>query len=170
VADRLGLNRFVTEQPPYHLLDRRIERELVPMAQTYGIGLIPWSPLAGGMLTGKYRRGQAGPEDARIQADHHRGGMLGNDKAYDVIEAVDAIAQRHGKTPSQVALSWCMHRPGITSPIVGPRTMAQLEDNLGAVDVALTEDDHAELDAVSPPGRCVQPFYEARFGPHAHRV
>ncbi|MEM1210568.1 MAG: aldo/keto reductase [Planctomycetota bacterium] len=170
VADRLGLNRFVTEQPPYHLLDRRVERELIPMAQTYGVGLIPWSPLAGGMLTGKYRRGQQPPDDARFTAGHHRQAMLDNQRVFDVVEAVEAIAQRHGKTTSQVALAWCMNRPGVTSPIVGPRTMEQLEDNLGAVEIELTEDDHARLDEVSPPGRCVQPFYESRFGPHPHRV
>jgi aryl-alcohol dehydrogenase-like predicted oxidoreductase len=170
VSDKLGLNRFVTEQPPYHLLDRRIERELVPMAQTFGLGLIPWSPLAGGMLTGKYRRGQEPPEGARMGGEHHRQAMLDNDRAYDVVEAVEAIADRHGKSMSQVALAWCMHQPGITSPIIGPRTMEQLEDNLGAVDVELTDRDHDELDAASPPGRCVQPFYEARFGPHPQRV
>jgi len=172
VSEKLGLNRFVTEQPPYHLLDRRIERELIPMAQTQGIGLIPWSPLAGGALSGKYKRGQDAPADARFGPDssHGRKPMLENDAIYDVVEAVDKIAQRHGKSISQLSLAWCMNQPGITSPIIGPRTMEQLEDNLGAVDIQLTEQDHAELDELSPPGRCIQPFYEARFGAHPHRV
>ncbi|BAS26445.1 aldo/keto reductase [Limnochorda pilosa] len=169
VSKELGLNRFVTEQPPYHLLDRRVERELIPMARTYGIGILPWSPLAGGFLTGKYRRGGEAPEDARLKpgrewADQHFTGA-----AFEVLETVEGLAHEKGCTPSQVALAWVAHQPGVTSPIIGPRTLEQLEDNLGALEVELTSEDRARLDAVAAPGRAVVPYYEADFGPHTFR-
>ena len=170
VSEKLHLNRFVCEQPPYHLLDRRIERELIPMARTYGYGLIPWSPLAAGFLTGKYKRGQTPPGDARLQGDHHRAGMLSHDRAYDMVEAVEKIAGEKGCSVAQFALAWCMHQPGITSPIVGPRTVEQLVDNLGALDVELTDADREAVDAICEPGRAIVPFYKADFGPHKHRV
>lgn len=172
VCEKLGLNRFVTEQPPYHLLDRRIERELLPMCQTYGFGVIPWSPLAGGFLTGKYRRDEGGPDDARFGASsqHGRKGMLQNEKIFDVLEAVEAIAKDKGCNVGQLALAWVMRQPGITSPIIGPRTMEQLEDNLGAAELEITDADREKIDEIVPPGTCVQPFYNASFGPHPHRV
>lgn len=169
-AKELGLNRFVTEQPPYHLLDRRIERELVPMAQTYGIVLIPWSPLAGGFLTGKYRREQEAPQDSRYGLEPRR---LGRnhfvEEAWRVLEVVEALAKEKGCTPGQLALAWCKDQPGITSPIIGPRTMEQFEDNLGALDVEITDSDRARLDEVAPPGRASVFYYEADFGPHPFR-
>ena len=88
------------------------------------------------------------------------------DESFDVLEAVQAIANEKDCTPGQVALAWCKDKPGITSPIIGPRTMEQLEDNLGAVEVSLDENDHERLDAVAPPGRSTVPYYEADFGPH----
>ena len=168
-AKELGLNRFVTEQPPYNLLDRRVERELVPMAITYGFALIPWSPLAGGFLTGKYKRGQDQPPDGR----HSTGRFYGDhftDATFDVAERLEEIARDKGCTPSQLALAWCMHQPGITSPIAGPRTVAHIEDNLGAFDVTVTDEDRARLDEVARPGLAVLPnYYNADFGPHRFR-
>jgi aryl-alcohol dehydrogenase-like predicted oxidoreductase len=170
-AKELGLNRFVSEQPPYHLLDRRIERELVPFAQTYGVALIPWSPLAGGFLTGKYSRDESqSPEDSRYGIQPRRMGRNHfTEESFDVLEAVQAIAGEKGCIPGQVALAWCKDKPGVTSAIIGPRTMEQLEDNLGAVEVSLGESDHERLDAVAPPGRATVPYYEADFGPHPFR-
>lgn len=170
ISKELGLNRFVSEQPPYHLLDRRIERELVPFAQTYGTALIPWSPLAGGFLTGKYQREGEQPQDSRYGMQPNRGGRNTlSDAAFDVLDVVQEIAQAKGCTPSQVALAWCKDQPAVTSPIIGPRTMEQLEDNLGAVEVEITDQDREKLDAVSLPGRAVVPYYEADFGPHQSR-
>jgi aryl-alcohol dehydrogenase-like predicted oxidoreductase len=170
VARELGLNRFVSEQPPYHLLDRRIERELVPYAQTYGVALIPWSPLAGGFLTGKYRRDTDSPGDSRYGQDPQRGGRNHFvDEAWATLDVVEKIAGEKNCTAGQVALAWCKDKPGITSPIIGPRTMEQLEDNLGAAEVKLTDGDHARLDEASSPGRASVPYYEADFGPHAFR-
>ena len=172
VARELGLNRVVCEQPPYNLLDRRIERELLPMAQTFGIGIIPWSPLGGGLLTGKYRRGEPLPEDSRFaqpgRTAQQRRRM--NDRIFDVVEGLEPLAQEKGCTLSQLALAWCVQQRGVTSPIIGPRTMEQFEDNLAALDVTLTDEDRARIDDIIPPGRMVSPFYEAEFGPHPYRV
>lgn len=173
VAKEYGLNRFVCEQPVYNLLDRRLEREFIPMAQTYGIAIIPWSPLAGGLLAGKYERGKGLPKDSRYEAFWT--GAKVEEAAFDVIDVVKSLADEKGCTPSQLALAWTMQQPGITSPIIGPRTLAQLEDNLGALDVALTEDDLKRLDAAAPPGRMTFPFYGhdgfawIPWGPHRYR-
>jgi aryl-alcohol dehydrogenase-like predicted oxidoreductase len=170
-SKELGLNRFVTEQPPYNILDRRIERELVPMAQTFGIGLIPWSPIAGGLLSGKYRRGQPLPEGSRFadQTNPNRSDRL-VEQVYDVVEQLEPIAQSKDCTLVQLAVAWVLAQPGISSPIIGPRTMPQLEEYLGATSVALTPADLAAIDRLVPPGRMVSPFYQADFGPHPYRV
>jgi len=170
-AKELGLNRFICEQPPYHLLDRRVERELVPFAQTYGTALIPWSPLAGGFLTGKYSRDESqSPQDSRYGLEPRRLGRNHfTDAAFDVLEAVQDIAKEKECNSGQLALAWCKDKPGVTSPIIGPRTMEQLEDNLGALEVSLKEEDHERLDAVAPPGRAAVPYYDADFGPHPFR-
>ena len=172
VSKELGLNRFICEQPPYNLLDRRIERELLPMARTYGFATIPWSPLGGGLLTGKYSRGEPPPQDSRFAtvARNPVQQRRMNDRIWDVIEALQPLAQARGVTLSQFAVAWCMQQPGVTSPIIGPRTMEQLEDNLGALDLAITDEDRDRVDEIIPPGRMVSPFYEADFGPHPYRV
>jgi aryl-alcohol dehydrogenase-like predicted oxidoreductase len=169
-SKELGLNRFVTEQPPYNLLDRRIERELIPMAETYGIGLLPWSPLAGGFLTGKYRQKAPVPEGSRLSPG--RGGHDGmwTAEAWELLEVLEKQAQKKGCTASQLALAWCVHQPGVTSPIIGPRTMEQLDDNLGAVKIELTDEDRGELDHASHPGKVIANYYGAEFGPHPYRI
>ena len=163
VSKEYGLNRFICEQPPYNLLDRRIERELLPMAQTYGIGIIPWSPLAGGLLSGKYSRNEPPPEDSRYANlstnPMYRRRM--NDNIWDVIEGLEKIAEDKRVELSQLSLAWCMQQPGVTSPIIGPRTMEQLEDNLKAADVTFTPEELKEIDRVIRPGTNVSPYYEA---------
>jgi aryl-alcohol dehydrogenase-like predicted oxidoreductase len=168
VAKELGLNRFVCEQPPYHLLDRGIERELVPLAQTYGLAIIPWSPLARGFLSGKYRRGEEIPGDSRVSRDmqgpfKERTQKHFSDLAFAVLDTLSALAQEKHCTVGQVALSWCANQPGITSPIIGPRTLEHLDDNLGALEVTLTADDRARLDAVSEPEQAIVPYYTGRL-------
>jgi aryl-alcohol dehydrogenase-like predicted oxidoreductase len=172
VSKELGLNRFVCEQPPYNLLDRRIERELVPMAQTYGFGLIPWSPLAGGLLTGKYQRGEPPPADTRFgaMATNPMQQRRWSERVFDVIDGLAPIAEAKGVTLSQLSLAWCAQQPGVSSAIIGPRTMEQLDDNLKATEVKLTPDELKEIDRVSRPGEMVSRFYEADFGPHPYRV
>lgn len=177
MAKELGLNRFVTEQPPYHLLDRSIERELIPLAQTYGLAILPWSPLARGFLSGKYQRGQEVPGDSRVARDM-QGAMAERTKkhfselAFQVLDQVQEIAGVKNCTSSQVALAWCMRQPGVTSPIIGPRTMEHLQDNLGALAVEITADDRARLDAVSEPEQAIVPYYTGKlidFKPALHR-
>jgi len=172
VAKELGLNRFVCEQPPYSLLDRRVERELLPMARTYGFAIIPWSPLAGGLLTGKYRRGEEPPSDSRYAGyqDNPLQRRRMTERIFDVVEGLQPLAEEKGLTLSQFALAWCLQQPGVTSPIIGPRTIEHLEDNLGALDVTLTDDDRGRIDRVARRGEAVAPFYEAEFGPHPYRV
>ncbi len=171
VAKELGLNRFICEQPPYNLVDRRIERELIPMAQTHGIALIPWSPLAGGLLTGKYKRGEPLPEGARFSDSGSQfASRRLNDRVYDVVEGLQPLAEEKSCTLSQLALAWVAQQPGITSAIIGPRTMEQFDDNMGAMNVTITDEDRKRIDHIIRRGDNVAPFYEADFGPHQYRT
>ena len=169
VSKELGLNRFICEQPPYNILDRRIERELLPMAQTYGIAMIPWSPLGGGLLPGKYRKDQMPDEGRYLNRESKLWQMRLTPGAFEVIDKLDPIVADKGCTMAQLSLAWVLGRPGVTSPIIGPRTMEQLEDNLGAIDVPITTADLAKIDEVVPPGSNVSPFYEADFGTPLYR-
>jgi aryl-alcohol dehydrogenase-like predicted oxidoreductase len=162
ISERAGLARFISEQPPYNLLDRRIENELVPLAQRYGIALLPWSPLAGGILAGRYTDNGHTPGGSRLE-------RMGRDSAFgervtrralEVAREVGAIARERGLTVSQLALLWCKDQPGITSPIIGPRTMDQLTDALAVTDLRLGEEG-ARLDALNPPGNAVSDFHNS---------
>ena len=168
ISNEFGLNRVVSEQPPYNLLDRRIERELVPMAQTYGLALLSWSPLAEGFLTGKYRQGQALPPEARLAKEESWFTKHFTDQAFKVLEVVEHLAKEKSCPPSQLALAWCTQQTGMTSTIIGPRTMDQLEDNLGGINVQVLDEDRKYLDAVAAPGQMIVPYYEANFGPHQY--
>ncbi len=172
VARELGLNRFICEQPPYHPLDRRAERELLPMAQTYGLAVIPWSPLAGGFFTDKYRDRAHLPKDSRLHPDpdDERMRLTFSDAAYAVHRVFDALAHEKNTSLCAVTLAWNMAQPGITSPIIGPRTLEQLHENLGALELTLTEEDRKRIDAVAPPGRAIVPYGVADWGPHRHRI
>jgi len=167
VSGSKNLTRFICDQAPYNLMDRRIERELIPFAQTYGFAIIPWSPLAGGLLTGKYRPGQI-PENARFSDVKDKPWLARriNDPALEKVVAFTELCSEAGLTPSQAALAWTMQRPGITSPIIGPRTMEQLDDNLAALELRLEDSFLAALDKIFAPGRATSLFYEANFGPH----
>lgn len=162
-AKELGLNRFVCEQSTYNLLDRTAEREVLPAARTFGIGVIPWGPLCGGLLTGKYRRGDVTAE-GRWQGGQDNFERPITERAFDVIEAVVELAAGKGCTPSQLALAWNAAQPGVTAPIIGPRTMDQLEDNLGAAGIELNADDLARLDAAAPPMTAAMRYYDQAMG------
>lgn len=174
LSKELGLNRFICEQPVYNLLDRRVERELLPMAQTYGVAIIPWSPTAGGFFTGKYRRGEALPSDSRYEAFWKRAEVT-TPAAFDVLEVVETLAVEKNCSPIHIALRWCMDQPGVTSPIIGPRTLEQLQSNLKTLEMPLNEEDCQRLDAIAPPGRVTVPFYGydgfawTTWGPHRYR-
>lgn len=164
-AKELGLNRFVCEQPPYNLLDRRIERELLPFCRTYGFGVIPWAPIAGGLLSGKYRLGQPRPKDTRYE----KGAFANrdNERALTKVEEYLQFCEIRGVIPAQFALAWCLSQPGITSPIIGPRTMEQMEDYLRAREITVTEEDRLQIDRIFEPGTHVSNYYNADFGPNA---
>ncbi len=164
-SKELHLNRFVCEQPPYNLLDRRIERELLPMCQTYGIATIPWAPVAGGLLSGKYRLNQTRPEGARYE----KGAFANrdNDAALASVEKYLAFCDERGVSPVQFAVAWVKNRPGVTSPIIGPRTMEQLTDYLASREISVTAEDEKALDEIFPPGTHVSNYYNADFGPNA---
>lgn len=139
LARQHGWERFACLQPLYNLLDREAEWDLVPVCRSEGLGLIPWSPLRGGWLSGRYRRGMAAPPaGSRVDADPDAGGWpeawatYANERTWQVVDAVVEVAEKTGRSPAQVALRWLMQRPGVTAPIIGARTLAQLEDNLAA--------------------------------------
>ncbi len=166
-SEKLGLNRFVCEQPPYNLLDRRVERELLPMALSYGYGIIPWSPLAGGLLTGKYTAEGGAPAGSRF-SNVENSEMLKRRYAPAAIEATEKfaeLAKEKGVAPSQLALAWVRDREGVTSPIIGPRTLEQLEDNLASLEVVVDAETSERIDGIFPPGSHLSPFYQANFGP-----
>jgi aryl-alcohol dehydrogenase-like predicted oxidoreductase len=151
VAKELGLNRFVSEQPPYNILDRRVERELIPMARTYGYAIIPWSPIAGGLLSGKYTRENPNPADSRYSAgDNPRLAERKTAAVWDVVEGLAPMARSKGCTMAQLALAWVAGRPGVTSPIIGPRTMDQLTASLRCLEVKLDAAALARLDEIFP--------------------
>ncbi len=160
-SEKLGLNRFVCEQPPYNLLDRRIERELLPVCESYGIGVIPWSPLGGGMLTGKYKRDQASPEGARYSEGKFRQGKPVSDATWDVVEGLRQLCDEKGVAMDGFALAWVAAQKTVTSPIIGPKTMEQLEDNLKALEIEVTDEDKAKVDELIAPGTSVAEYYSA---------
>jgi aryl-alcohol dehydrogenase-like predicted oxidoreductase len=141
------LAEFDSLQPHYNLVHRtEFERELADVCRNYGLGVVPYSPLAAGFLTAKYRLGQAEPESLRIGGVKHR---YFNDKSWAIHESIEAVAIKESKSVSQVALAWLLGDPLITSPIIGPRSLEQLEDNLGAVGFRLSVEEKDSLDKVS---------------------
>ena len=139
VAERRGRERFVCEQPPYSILVRGVEADVLPTCQRYGMGVIPWSPLAGGWLTGRYRKGQDLPETHRAQRIPQRYDMSlpGNQAKLEAADALAQLAEEAGLTLIDMALAFVLRHPAVTAPIIGPRTMEQLESQLGAADVTL---------------------------------
>lgn len=161
ISERYGLARFVTEQPPYNLLDRRIENELVPLAQRHNLALLPWSPLAGGVLAGRYQRADHPPEDSRVArygAQSYLGGRL-NQRGIEVASKVADLARERDLTPAQLALLWVKGQPGVAAPIIGPRTAAHLDDLLPVMDMTLDPAAAAALDVLVPPGSAVADFH-----------
>ncbi len=150
-ADRRHLVPYASIQMQWSLAAREGERELVPAARAFGLGILAWSPLARGFLTGKYRRGSAPPAGSRLSVWQDTWRAFDNDRCWRVLDAVEAVARRVGATPSAVSLAWLLGRPGLTSVIVGARTVAQLEENLKSLDVRLSPEDVAELDRASTP-------------------
>jgi aryl-alcohol dehydrogenase-like predicted oxidoreductase len=148
IARFRGWSAFIGLQIEYSLLERTVEQELVPLALEFGLGITPWSPLKSGALSGKYTRKNVG----QVKGD--RGFFLDSflgEKAYAVVDVLEAIAKVHNSTPARIALAWVQGRPGVTSTIIGARRMAQLEDNVKALEVTLTTEERAQLDALTQP-------------------
>ncbi|HEY8594064.1 MAG TPA: aldo/keto reductase [Devosiaceae bacterium] len=150
-ADREGRVPFVSQQIHYTLQAREAEYELVPISLDQGLGILVWSPIAGGLLSGKFRRGQSGPEGARHTAGWKEPPIRDEDKLYDIVETLVQIGEAHHVSAARVALAWLLQRPGVTSVVIGGRNQAQFEDNLAAADLKLAPDDIAQLDQVSAP-------------------
>ena len=145
VSDAQGLERFRCTQSYYSLAGREIERDLIPLVDDQGMGLLVWSPLAGGFLSGKFTRSQEG-EGRRKSFDFP---PVDKEKGYDIVDVMRKIADAHGVTVAQVALAWVLDNEAVTSVIIGARNLKQLDDNIGAVDVELTDEDRDALDEVS---------------------
>ena len=164
LAREMNLTAPVTLQPQYSLLSREIEWEIVPACLDAGLGLLPWSPLGGGWLSGKYQRDQRPTGDTRLGDDPNRGmeayDRRGTEQTWNVIDEVQKIAENHGVSMAEVALAWVTARPAVTATILGARTLEQLEANLGAADLELTAAETAVLDAVSHPAVADYPYGE----------
>jgi aryl-alcohol dehydrogenase-like predicted oxidoreductase len=165
VADACGLARPVTLQPQYNLLARAAEWEMVPACQSEGLGLLPWSPLASGWLTGKYRRDESPEDGTRVAENADQGMKIWNqrghlERTWQVLEAVRKVAEGRGVSMAQVSIAWLAARPGVSSVILGARTMEQLEDNLGAAEVRLSPEETQLLDLTSDPDAPDYPYGE----------
>lgn len=164
VAEALGASRPVTLQPQYSLIVREIEWEIVPAAQDAGLGLLPWSPLGGGYLSGKYRRDERPTGDTRLGDNPERGmeawDRRGTERTWRIIDALSEVADRRGVSMAAAALAWVTDRPGVTSTILGARTVEQLEANLAAADLHLDLEETAALDVASDLGASDYPYGE----------
>ena len=161
IAARERLPRFVSQQVYLSLQERSAEYEIVPSAIDQGLGLLIWSPLAGGLLSGKYRRGQPPPEGARHASEWSEPPVYDEDKLYDTIEVLVEVAEAHGVSAAQVALAWLLGRPGVTSLVIGARTEEQLADNLAAASLELSAEERERLEQVSRPP-LIYPFWHQR--------
>jgi aryl-alcohol dehydrogenase-like predicted oxidoreductase len=161
-SDRHGYQRFVTQQIYYSLQARDAEYELVPLAVDQGVGILVWSPLAGGLLSGKFRRGRKGPEGTRALSDWGEPPVRDQEQLYDTIEVLVEIGEGRGVSAAQVALAWLLGRPGVVSLIVGARTDDQLEDNLAAAELELSGEERARLEAVSRPPLIYPHWHQAK--------
>ena len=161
-SERLGLPRFVSQQIYYSLQGREAEYELIPLAVDQGLGVLVWSPLAGGLLSGKYRRGQQPPEGSRGLTDWNEPPVYDPDGLYDIIEVLVKIAEQRGVSAAQVALAYTLAKPAVTSLVIGARTDEQLADNLAAADLTLSDDERSQLDAASAPPLLYPYWHQAK--------
>lgn len=151
IAERRGFAPIASQQIHYSLHAREAEYELVPLAVDQGVGILVWSPLAGGLLSGKYRRDVPPPAGSRLLTDWNEPPVPDQGRLYDIVEVLVAVAEEHGVSAAQVALAWTIARPGISTVIIGARTTEQLEDNLAAAELRLTAEQTARLEEVSRP-------------------
>ncbi|HEX6702823.1 MAG TPA: aldo/keto reductase [Gaiellaceae bacterium] len=167
-AERRGRERFTCEQPPYSILVRGAERDVLPVCRQYGMGVITWSPLAGGWLSGRYRKGEETPPSTRAERVPQRFDMSlpANQAKLEAADALAKVADEAGISLIQLAIAFVLKHPAVTAPIIGPRTMEQLQSQLGAVDVALDDALLDRIDEIVPPGTTLNPV-DAGYTPQA---
>lgn len=161
ISEQKGFAQFILEQSPYNLLDRRIENELVPLCKTYGLGILAWAPLAQGVLAGRYTSAEDYPEGSRAAL---RGGIYSErvtDRGIEIGNRFVALAKDAGMSPSQLAILWVKDQDGITAPLIGPRTLQQLEDLLPVGDKGLDDTLRTACDKLVPPGSAVANFFNS---------
>jgi aryl-alcohol dehydrogenase-like predicted oxidoreductase len=170
LSEANGLERFVCLQPQYSLVERNIEREILPICLEEGLGVIPWSPLGGGFLSGKYRREEEPPQGSRISeavaSMEEHWDRRATDRNWRALDVVGRISEETGKSYAQISLNWLLRQDGVTAPIIGARTLEQLEDNLGASGWTLDEEQVEELSDAS----ALEDVYPYRFIRNAQRV
>jgi len=164
IAERRGLLRFRTEQPPYSILNRSVEREVLPTCQQFGMGVMSWSPLAKGMLTGKYRQGQATPDTMRAR---YFPKAMRDESSLNIVEQLIPLAQSAGTSLMNMALAFVVSHPAISAAIIGPRTIEHLDDLLAGADLVLGDDILDQIDAIVPPGTDIAPLEGAAYLPPA---
>jgi aryl-alcohol dehydrogenase-like predicted oxidoreductase len=165
VAEREGLPRYVTQQIHYTLEAREAEYELLPVSVDQGLGILVWSPIAGGLLSGKYRRGQATPEGTRVAAGWTEPPIRDEERLWDIVDVLADIGKARGVSGAQVALAWLLGRPAVTSLVIGGRNEAQFKDNIAAAELKLTLDERMRLDKVSKPP-VIYPYWHQAFTAH----
>ena len=170
VSEAQGFERFVSLQPQYSLVERNIEREVLPVCVEEGLGVIPWSPLGGGFLSGKYRRGEEPPEGSRIseavESMEEYWDRRATERNWAALDVVGRISEETGKSYAQISLNWLLRQDGVSAPIIGARTLEQLEDNIGASGWELSEEQLEELSGAS----ALEDVYPYRFIRNAQRV
>ncbi len=160
-SEKYHLNRYVSEQPPYNLLDRSIENELIPLCQKYGMAVIPWAPIASGVLAGRYSLEGDAPTDSRAARLGGAYARRVNRIGIEIGNKLAQLAKERNMKPAQLALLWVKDQPGITAPIIGPRTLGHLEDALPVMDWHLEDADRLLLDALVHPGNLVADFHNS---------
>jgi len=169
VARDRGRERFVTEQPTYSMLTRNIENEILPLTQRYGMGVLPYSPLSGGWLSGRYRKDpQAAPASGARPSARFDLSTVGNQRKLDAADELAKLAEEAGLTLIQLAIAFVLRHPAITSPIIGPRTMEHLESQLAGADVVLSDDVLDRIDEIVPPGVTLNPVDNGWVNPWLH--
>jgi aryl-alcohol dehydrogenase-like predicted oxidoreductase len=162
ISDRRGYQRYVSQQIHYTLQAREAEYELITVSLDQGLGILVWSPLAGGLLSGKFRRDQQGPEGARHFGGWDEPPIYDSERLYDIVDVLVEVADGHGVSAAQFALAWLLGRPGVSSVVIGARTDEQLADNLAAAELELGDDERARLDEVSAPPLIYPYWHQAK--------
>jgi aryl-alcohol dehydrogenase (NADP+) len=165
VAEKRGLARFRAEQPPYSILNRNIEREVLPLCERFGMGALVWSPLAMGLLTGRYRKGQTLPDSMRVKLFRKQ---MSDERSLDAVEALIKVAEGAGISLTHMAMAFAVAHPAVTSAIIGPRTMQHFDDLLAGAEVFLSDEILGQIDAIVPPGTETAPL-DAEYKPPALR-